>query len=280
MIRSLRSLPSLPSPLPRADRALLRIARTIVPPADRADWLRSWHAELWHRHNPRARVVRSATSRSAADLYPGLVSDAVWLRTEGLRKAFTGTALLCIAFLGGLLFLSALPLLLSLGSMHGLVAFISAHTMLFLSEATLVAFVSFATSSRSIEHTSPEGAFSQLRVQLFLASKLSLVLLTAFVLSMDLAQPVHALHPFISELLQPQFFVLMALVGQRWNFRDQDNRCKHCLRTLSTPARVGRPSWNFLDSNGTELLCKDGHGLLSIPEIETSWRPSSRWIAA
>lgn len=276
-------IPSLPSPLPplpHLDRALLRLTRIVVPAADQADWLRSWRAELWHRHHPRSQASRPGTSRSAADLYPGLVSDAIWLRAECLRQALTGTALLCIASLACLLLFSALPLLVSLGGVRDLIAFASSHATLFLSEAALVAFVSYATSARSIEHTSREGAFSQFRVQLFLASKLSLVLLTAFVLSMDLAQPLHAAHPFISELLQPQFFVLMALVGQRWNFRDQDNRCKHCLRSLSTPARVGRPSWNFLDSNGTELLCKDGHGLLSIPEIETSWRPSSRWIAA
>lgn len=267
--------PSLPSPLPPVDRALLRLIRIVVPKADRADWLRYWRAELWHRHHP-----RSGAARAATDLYPGLVSDAIWLRTEGLRQALAGTALLCVASLAGFLFFATLPLLIALGSVHALLAFASANASLFLSEATLVAFVSFATSSRSVEHTSPEAPLSQFRVQLFLVAKLSLVLLTAFVLSVDMAQPLHALHPFTAEVLQPQFFVLMALVGQRWNFRDQDSRCKHCLRALTTPARVGRPSWNFLDSNGTELLCKDGHGLLSVPEIETSWRPSSQWIAA
>jgi hypothetical protein len=40
---------------------------------------------------------------------------------------------------------------------------------------------------------------------------------------------------------------------------------------------VGRPSHNLLEWNGTELLCPDGHGHLSVPEMETSWCQSSRW---
>lgn len=266
---------SLPSPLPPADRALLGVVLKLVPETEREDWLRCWRAELWHRHHP-----RSGASQSASDLYPGLVCDAVWLRTESWQRALRGTALLCVASLACFLLLATLPLLAFLGGVHALVAFASAKVSLFLSEAVLVAFVGFATSSRTIEHISRENPLSQFRGQLFMAAKLSLVLLSAFILSMDVTQVFHAAHPFTAEVLQPQFFVVMALLGQRWNFLDQDNRCKHCLRALALPARVGRPSWNFLDSNGTELLCKDGHGLLSVPEIETSWRPASRWIAA
>lgn len=268
-------IPSLPSPLPLTDRALLRLTHRLVPQTERSDWLRSWRAELWHRRN-----LRTGASRSAVDLYPGLICDAIWLCIENRRQVLAGTPLLCLATLAGVLFIAVLPLFVYLGSVHAALVFASANATLFLSEAALVTLVSFATSSRAIEHTSREAPFSQFRVQLFLAAKLSLVLLIAFVFSSDTAQPLHAVHPFTADLLQPQIFVLLALLGQRWNFDDQDNRCKHCLRALATPARVGRPSWNFLDSNGTELLCKDGHGLLSVPEIETSWRPASRWIAA
>lgn len=268
-------IPSLPSPLPPTDRALLHLTLRLVPQSERSDWLRSWRAELWHRRHPRL-----GASRTALDLYPGLVCDAIWLCIENRRQVLAGTPLLCLATLAGVLFIAVLPLLAFLGTIHAAVGFASANATLFFSEAALVTLVSFATSSRAIEHTSPEAPLSQFRVQLFLVAKLTLVLLIAFVFSSDFARPLHIVHPFTAELLQPQIFVLLALLGQRWNLDDQDNRCKHCLRALATPARVGRPSWNFLDSNGTELLCKDGHGLLSIPEIETSWRPSSRWIAA
>lgn len=268
-------IPSLPSSLPAADRALLRLALKLVPQAEHPDWLRCWRAELWHRRHP-----RSGSSDSAVDLYPGLVCDAIWLCAENRRQAFAGTPSLCIAMLAGVLLIAILPLLVFSGSVHALLVFASANTILFLSEAALVTLVSFATSSSFVEHTSPEAPWSQLRVQLFLVAKLAFVLLIAFVCSADVMQPFHAMHPFTTEVLQPQFFVLIALLGQRWNFRDQGNRCKHCLRALAKPAQVGRPSWNFLDSNGTELLCEHGHGLLSVPEIETSWCPSSRWIAA
>jgi hypothetical protein len=73
-------------------------------------------------------------------------------------------------------------------------------------------------------------------------------------------------------------FFFFALLGLRWAIGDQEQRCKHCLRSLTTPARVGRPSHNLLEWNGTERSCKHGHGLLSIPEMETSWCRSSRWI--
>ncbi len=33
-----------------ADRRLLCLAARFVPPAERADWVRSWTAELWHCH--------------------------------------------------------------------------------------------------------------------------------------------------------------------------------------------------------------------------------------
>ncbi|GGA76929.1 hypothetical protein GCM10011507_30330 [Edaphobacter acidisoli] len=263
------------SPLSTSDRVLLRLMVRFVPIDEREDWLRCWRAELWHRRYPRARV-----SKSAVDLYPGLVSDAMWLRAESWRQAFTGTASLCIASLVVALLFAMLPLLVFFGGVHGLGVFVAANTNLFLCEAALVALVSFATSSRVVEHASPAAPFSRLRTQMFLAAKLVLVLLITFLLSEDLARTFYGVHPFTAEILQPQFFVVMALLGQRWNFSDQDSRCKHCLRVLALPARVGRPSWNFLDSNGTEFVCKDGHGLLSVPEIETSWRPSSRWIAA
>ena len=41
---------------------------------------------------------------------------------------------------------------------------------------------------------------------------------------------------------------------------------------------MGRPSHNLLEWTGTEQTCKQGHGRLSIPEIETSWHQYSRWI--
>lgn len=268
-------IPSLPSPLPPVDQALLKLTLRFVPKPERNDWMRCWQAELWHRHYHRSRL-----SCGAADLYSGLIRDAIWLRMESLRQALAGTAFLCVTVLCCFLVLVTLPLVAFLGSWHALLVLLGTSAARFLFEAVLVTLVSFGTSQQGIEHSSSAVSFVQIRGQMFLIIKLVLVLLIAFFLSTDLSQPFHAMHPFTAEVLQPQLFVLMALLGLRWNLQDQKNRCKHCLHELAAPARVGRPSWNFLDSNGTELICKDGHGLLSIPEIETSWRESSRWIAS
>jgi hypothetical protein len=89
----------------------------------------------------------------------------------------------------------------------------------------------------------------------------------------------HNAFPATADFFRIYFFVLFSLIGLRWAIHDQEQRCKHCLHSLATPARVGRPSHNLLEWNGTELNCTRGHGLLSIPEMETSWCQSSRWIA-
>ena len=47
---------------------------------------------------------------------------------------------------------------------------------------------------------------------------------------------------------------------------------------LALPARVGRPSRNLLEWNGSEMNCKRRHGLLSVSEMETSWCDAIRWI--
>lgn len=68
------------------------------------------------------------------------------------------------------------------------------------------------------------------------------------------------------------------LFGFRWSLQDQRRRCPECLSRLSSPARVGQASCNFLSWNGTELFCVRGHGLLHIPELPTSWFSTQRWL--
>jgi len=70
----------------------------------------------------------------------------------------------------------------------------------------------------------------------------------------------------------------LLLFGFRWCLQDQRRRCPECLRRLSSPARVGQASCNFLSWNGTELFCVRGHGLLHIPELPTSWFSTQRWL--
>lgn len=265
------------STLPRADRLLLCCVQGFVPGAQREDWLRTWQAELWHlHHNHRSR----GTGRlpSVADLMIGLALDALWLRLEGWRCILSGTAGLCLASLVGLCSL-CFALALALNGRH-LHPYLSGQLQRCALAAPLITFVCFATATS--RHTQPAAtgkANRWLTRKVFFSVKTLLVFVLAFLLSSNLCRSLHASFPNTADFLQMLLFVPLAIVGLRWSLQDQDQRCMHCLRALAAPARVGRPSHNLLEWNGTELLCKQGHGLLSIPEIETSWRQSSEWIS-
>lgn len=268
----------LASSLPLLDRNLLRAVEKVVPTEEREEWARTWQAELWHmRHCSRNR--RSSFSGITTDLSIGLIRDALWLRTDNWRRSFTGTPTLCLASLLGLCFFSMLASLALNGSCHSLVLYLDAPIKRSLLETPLIVFVSFATASRKhIEQSATNKKLSWMKRQLFFTSKMLLVLFLTFLLSTDICQPIHASLPNTSELFQIILFVIFALIGLRWAFLDQEQRCKHCVHSLGSPARVGRPSHNLLEWNGTELTCKQGHGLLSVPEMETSWCQSSQWI--
>jgi hypothetical protein len=268
----------LPSPLPFFDRCLLRTVAKIVPAPEREEWGLTWQAELWHLHHP-TRYGHSYSLGSSANLAIGLIRDALWLRTEACRRSLAGTAFLCLASLLGLCLLSTLIGLAINGSWHSLAHSLRISFERSLFAAPLIVFVAFVTAShRNIELGFASKKLDWIKRQFFLSVKTSLILLVTFLLSADICRPIHPSLPNTADLFQILFFVLFALVGLRWAFRDQEQRCKQCLHLLSTPARVGRPSHNLLEWNGTELLCKRGHGLLSIPEMESSWCQSSQWI--
>jgi hypothetical protein len=256
--------------LPCFDRRLLRLAAKLVPAADREEWSRAWQAELWHLHHRRTRT---------AHLSIGLTLDALWLRTDSWQRTFDGTPTLCLASLLGLCLLSTLIAFALIGTWHSLVTYLAAPLERALFEAPLVVFVAFATESRRyIERGSASKISYWIKRQIFFTLKTSLVLLLAFLVSVDVCQPIHSSLPITADLFQIFFFVIFSLLALRWAFRDQEQRCKQCLHSLATPARVGRPSHNLLEWNGSELTCKQGHGLLSVPEMETSWCQSSQWI--
>ncbi|MDP9051311.1 MAG: hypothetical protein M3O31_11425 [Acidobacteriota bacterium] len=260
------------STLPFFDRNLLRAVERIVPAAERGEWLQTWRAELWHlHHHPR----RQKDLRIVLDLSIGLLCDALWLRTDSWSRALSGTPALCLVTLAGFCLLSALTGLALAGSWHGYLHASRGPFERSLFAAMLVVFVSFAKASRGYVEQRSVG---RLRWQAFFGAKAALVLLLSFLLSADFCRPVHAIFPNTADALQLLMFVPFALIGLRWAFADQEQRCKQCLRLLAGPARVGRPSHNLLEWSGTELACKQGHGLLSVPEMETSWGDSSRWV--
>jgi len=270
------------SPLPVFDRRLLSAVERIVPAAERPEWSRTWHAELWHMHH-RARMRRAHTRAQAfaaiSDLSIGLTRDALWLRTESWRRALSGTPTLCLASLAALCLLSLIIDLALTGSWPALRPHLTAELRRCFFAAPLVLFVTFATASRRhIERSHAGKVVYRIKRQIFSIAKTALVLLLSFQLSADICEPAHALFPNTADVVQIFLFVILALIGLRWALNDREQRCEQCLHALASPARVGRPSHNLLEWNGTEQVCKHGHGLLSVPEMESSWRRSSQWI--
>ena len=248
---------------------LLKYGQRLVPANQRAEWLRSWQGELWYER-----------SHGQHDLSMGLVRDALWLRADRWQQLLSGTAGLCLVLLSLLVAVAAVPAGVYAGCTGDLLGF-SVHMLpRFAVASGLTLFVSYATTSfASVAMPSSKSSRSWLRAWTFHVLKVLLLLVLSALLSVDVCLPLEVKACFAALPLELLVFVMMALLGLRWNLLDGQCRCQHCLRLLAPPRRIGRPSWNFLEYNGTELSCRDGHGLLTVPEIETSWCRSSTWIA-
>jgi hypothetical protein len=114
---------------------------------------------------------------------------------------------------------------------------------------------------------------------LFLMMKIGCTLPIVYFGSISLAFFNPALRPATSEYIQFSSSFLALLFAFRWALRDQRRRCPVCLRLLTNPARVGHPSRNFLAWHGTEFMCDQGHGLLHVPEMATTWFSTQRWLS-
>ena len=84
--------------------------------------------------------------------------------------------------------------------------------------------------------------------------------------------------PGSEQLIQTFATIAGALLSAWWLLEDQRQRCPHCLRKLTSPARVGERSRSFLGFSGMEFVCAEGHGLLHVPDYPTSWFASQRWL--
>ena len=137
--------------------------------------------------------------------------------------------------------------------------------------ATLIGFslVLLGTTRLSLGHDPARRnlpAARRLRRWLFLGVKTGLVFVIVIAgLSMVISSPV------------PQLAVITFILAFRWVLSDQRRRCPVCLRVLSNPVRIGRPSQTFLEWYGTELICSRGHGLLHVCEISNSCYSGQQW---
>lgn len=135
----------------------------------------------------------------------------------------------------------------------------------------------FSLAGRGGATTLALAATVRLRRACFLVAKLSLLLPATYFASLDLAFCRTWAAGSTPVYLQMLLSFAGGLAALHWSLRDGRARCPVCLRTLRCPARVGQPSRNFLDWNGTELLCTGGHGLLHVPELPTSWFNRPCW---
>lgn len=116
----------------------------------------------------------------------------------------------------------------------------------------------------------------------FLALKTVLLLSLCFVVSLELTGRISIVFTgTLQPLVGPSstwFFLVTAMLALSWSLHDQCRRCRICLKRLGNEASVGVPSYLLLDWWGTELVCSDGHGLLHIPEMSSSWFEFEQWV--
>ena len=117
----------------------------------------------------------------------------------------------------------------------------------------------------------------------FFILKTLLLLAVCFVGSLELTGKASimltgSVHPFVGAF-SAWLFLVTAMVSLSWSLHDQGKRCRLCLGRLSNAASVGTPGYLLLDWWGTELVCADGHGMLHVPEMKSSWLEFDQWVS-
>lgn len=117
----------------------------------------------------------------------------------------------------------------------------------------------------------------------FFTLKTLLLLSICFVGSLELTGRISivlsgSVHPMVGPF-STWLFLVTAMVALSWSLHDQGRRCRFCLRRLGNEASVGTPGYLLLDWWGTELACSDGHGLLHVPEMKSSWQEFDQWVS-
>jgi hypothetical protein len=72
-------------------------------------------------------------------------------------------------------------------------------------------------------------------------------------------------------------FLPLAILALSWSMRDQQSRCRTCLRRLELPVDIGRTGSVLLNWAGTEMVCSEGHGVLYVPESAANSLDQDRW---
>ena len=117
----------------------------------------------------------------------------------------------------------------------------------------------------------------------FFAAKTLLLLAICFVGALEITGRVSimltgSVHPLVGPF-STWLFLVTAMIALSWSLHDQSRRCRLCLKRLGNEASVGMPGYLFLGWWGTELVCSDGHGMLHVPEMKSSWQEFDQWVS-
>ncbi|HEY4899588.1 MAG TPA: ABC transporter permease [Terriglobales bacterium] len=72
-------------------------------------------------------------------------------------------------------------------------------------------------------------------------------------------------------------FLPLAIAAMSWSVRDQQERCRTCLRRLELPVEIGRTGSVLLNWSGIEMVCPLGHGVLYLPDSPANSLDRDRW---
>jgi hypothetical protein len=152
-----------------------------------------------------------------------------------------------------------------------------AATVVSIGLALAIAGVQFGRIARRKEAPKREA----LRYWGFFAAKVTLLAGALALCASELAaRNALSLHSgkFLFSLLLEWLVILGMLFVLRWAILDQGRRCPVCLRRLAMPSATGAWSSLLINPAGTELLCDQGHGALTVSATGGLAGEVRRWI--
>jgi hypothetical protein len=258
--------------------AILSIASWLVPGTQRAEWLAEWKSELWYAlRRSDTDVDMASRMRSGAIAFClGAFSDARWLKRHHRSNSprvwleCPLTALLILVVLAAVnafavrLFGRQQAIVFSRNPLEHLLMIVLALGIV---PATAPLFLGGVPANRHARAwPMAVGRW------VFFAIKIALLLVIVFCGSINF------LAPLTSGQIQPHGLLVGYVLAFRWAIIDQRKRCPVCLRLVTCPTQIGQSSRTFLEWCGTEYLCVRGHGMLYVPEFQTSCYDAQRWM--
>ena len=264
--------------------AILKSAALLVPRSYRSEWMAEWRSELWYVLQ-RCNLAGHPSWWKPEGLFfcLGAFRDAVWLRRNNCgprlpQRLWMQSPSRCLLSLAALATVTGAFFFRLPGIADTLLRASQGRRELTLAQFPIIALALLilpaATSLTLGEY--PDSPLSPTRARrlrrcLFLGFKFCLMLPIVFFGTFDLA-------PILSATgLQAHATLIGYVLAFRWALIDQRRRCPVCLRLLTNPALIGQSTQIFVEWYGTELLCIKGHGLLHVPEIQTSYS-TQRWL--